>query len=403
MSRRALATLSFAIFLAGCRPAPPPPASPSPSPAPDLVRVEASELTALGDDAPRETLVAAIDHDVESLGRRPADEIIRLADAACSVAEMQKSLAALREAAATSGSGDLAAYARGHFAFYHSAGRPDGALVTGYFEPIVDGRRSRQGEFVYPLYGRPEDLIEVHLGDFFTDGSGRTIAGRVAGGKLEPYPSRREIDGDNVLAGRGLELAWLDDSVARYFLHVQGSGMVRLADGSTFRVGFAASNGKPYTSIGSLLAADGSLGGEAASAPAIQHFLRSHPERRDEILFRNERYVFFHEIADGPIGKLGVKLTEGRSIAVDAALYPLATLAYLATEAPTVDSSGQATGRRPLRRFVLAQDTGVAITGPGRLDLFFGSGPAAGLEAGYMSEGGELYFLMPRECISPSP
>ncbi|MGH7899796.1 MAG: MltA domain-containing protein, partial [Candidatus Binatia bacterium] len=149
-------------------------------------------------------------------------------------------------------------------------------------------------------------------------------------------------------------------------------------------------------SIGRLLTDDGSLAGESASAPAIQRHLRAHPERRDEILFQNERYVFFREVHDGPVGKLGVKLTAGRSVAVDLSLYPPGALVYVESETPLVDVAGEPAGRRRLRRLLLAQDTGGAITGPGRLDLFFGTGDQAGLEAGYMSSRGEVFFLTPK-------
>jgi membrane-bound lytic murein transglycosylase A len=351
-----------------------------------LVRVEPPEID---DDLGRDTLVAAIDRDLEAA--------TRIGSVSCSAADRARALGDLRQAASLPDT-DLADYVRARFEFYRSGGREGGALFTGYFEPILDGRRRREGAFVHPLYRRPDDLIEIRLGDFADGWAGVTIYGRVAGGKLAPYYTRREIDGDHVLDGRGLETAWLDDPVARYFLQVQGSGILRLEDGTELRVGFAGSNGKPYTSIGRLLVDDGSLLAGQATAPAIQAFLRAHPERRDEILFHNERYVFFREVADGPIGRLGVKLTAGRSIAVDVSLYPLGTLAYVETQAPRVDSAGQPAGRRPLHRLVLAQDSGAAIAGPGRVDLFFGTGDAAGLVAGSMSSRGELYFLVPREC-----
>jgi len=256
---------------------------------------------------------------------------------------------------------------------------------------------------VHPLYRRPDDLIEVRLGDFDPHFDGTTIYGRVERGKLAPYHTRREIDRERALDGRGLELAWLDDPVGRYFLQVQGSGILLLEDGSKMRVGFAGANGKPYASIGRLLADDGALGEEHPTAPAIQAYLRAHPERRDDVLERNERYVFFRETADGPIGSLGVKLTAGRSIAVDPSLYPLGALAWVETQAPIVDAAGRATGRRPLHRLAIAQDTGAAIRGPGRVDVFFGTGAAAGLEAGSMSERGELYLLRPRSCPATLP
>ena len=394
LSRRPLALLL--LFLASCRPAPrtvapstPPPATPSPAATPtaDLIRVDPPPLS---DDLSRESLIAAIDRTLAVSGR--------LAAFACPSAVVERSLAGLRQTAGDASS-DLATYVRAHFEFQRSSGRSDGALLTGYYEPIVAGRRSAGGAFVHPLYRRPADLIEITPGDFSSEWSGASLFGRVENGKLSPYYSRREIDDEHVLAGRGLELVWLDDPVALYFLQVQGSGIVRFEDGSSVRVGFAGSNGRRYTSIGRVLADAGSLEGEPPTAPAIQRYLRAHPERRDELLFRNERYVFFREAPDGPIGKLGVVLTTGRSIAVDASLYPLGALAYVETSLPAAAGEPE---RRPLHRLVFAQDTGAAITGPGRVDLFFGTGDAAGEQAGVFGERGVLYFLVPRECGSES-
>lgn len=345
----------------------------------------------LRDDLSRESLVAAIDG---SLAASAA-----LGSVACPAEVVATALRGLRAAASTPDV-DIAAYVTDAFAFHRSTGREGGALFTGYYEPILAGRRHRDETFSYPLYRRPDDLIEVRLGNFSPDYAGLSIHGRVAGGKLEPYYSRREIDGDRVLDGRGLELVWLEDPVDRFFLHIQGSGVIRFADGSILRVGFAGSNGKAYTSIGKLLAASGALGAEPATSPAIQAYLRAHPAERDPLLFRNERYVFFRESPQGPVGKLGVTLTAGRSIAVDPSVYALGGLAYLDASVPVPGPDGRPAGRGPLRRLVLAQDAGAAITGPGRIDLFTGSGDAAGREAGLMSERGALYLLVPKGCPS---
>jgi membrane-bound lytic murein transglycosylase A len=357
-----------------------------PSPTPELVRAEPPPLT---DDIARESLTAAIDRDLEASDR--------IGTVDCPGPVVAQALRSLRQAAARPET-DLLQYVATRFEFRRSMGRENGALFTGYYEPVLAARRRPQAGFVYPLYRRPGDLIEIRLGEFDPAWSDMTIWGHVADGKLAPYYTRRQIDREGALAGRGLELAWLDDPVARYFLQVQGSGVLRWGDGSLAHVGFAGSNGKAYTSIGRLLADEGVLGAEPATAPAIQAYLRAHPERRDDVLFRNERYVFFAEVADGPVGRLGVKLTGGRSIAVDPSFYPLGWLAYVETTAPVVDASGKTTGSRPMRRLALMQDTGAAITGPGRADVFFGTGVQSGLEAGSMSERGELYLLTPVEC-----
>ena len=388
LRRYAAGVVSLGAVLAACRPVPGPAPLPTPlpSPTPELVRVEPPPVT---DDLPRQSLLEAIDRNLKAAGR--------IGTPGCPGPVLAQALAALRDAVVRPET-DLAQTVRDRFEFRRSTGREGGALFTGYYEPVLAARRKSEGGFLYPLYRRPDDLIEIRLGDFDAEWSGVTIWGRVADGKLAPYYTRREIDREGALAGRGLEIAWLDDPIARYFLQVQGSGVLRWGDGSLAHVGFAGSNGRPYTSIGRLLADEGALGAARATAPGIQAYLRAHPERRDEVLFQNERYVFFGEVVDGPVGRLGVKLTEGRSIAVDASLYPLGWLAYVETNAPVVDSSGSTSGYRPLRRLVLTQDTGAAITGPGRVDVFFGTGERRGLEAGSMSERGELYLLTPVEC-----
>ncbi len=388
LSRYAAAVVSLGALLAACRPAPGPAPLPTPlpSPTPELLRVEPPLVS---DDLSRESLLEAIDRDLVAAERIGTPD--------CPGPVLAHALGGLRDAARRPET-DLAQYVRDRFEFRRSTGREGGALFTGYYEPVLAARRKAKGGFLYPLYRRPDDLIEIRLGDFDADWSGITIWGRVADGKLYPYYTRREIDRGGVLAGRRLEIAWLDDPVARYFLQVQGSGVLRWEDGALAHVGFAGSNGKPYTSIGRLLADEGALGAERATAPGIQRYLRAHPERRDEVILQNERYVFFGEVADGPVGRLGVKLTEGRSIAIDPSRYPLGWLAYVETRAPVVDPSGIMTGYRPLRRLALMQDTGAAITGPGRADVFFGTGERSGLEAGSMSERGELYLLTPVEC-----
>jgi membrane-bound lytic murein transglycosylase A len=377
-------------LLASCRPSPPPPPEQAPAPtavpAVDLVRVDPPTII---DDLPREGLIEAIDQNLRAQGR--------LAALDCPATTFGDALRALRETALRPAS-DLAATVRSSFDFYRSTGRDGGAFFTGYYQPIVEGRRQRDGAFSYALYRRPDDLVEVALGDFSAAWAGLTLHGRVERGKLVPYYSRREIDGEHALDGRGLELVWLDDPVARYFLQVQGSGIVRLADGSSVQVGFAGSNGLPYTSIGRLLADSGALGGQSPTAAAIQRYLRAHPEERDGVLFRNARYVFFRETPDGPVGTLGVTLTAGRSIAVDPSRYPLGALAYVVIEAGAGADPASSAARAPLRRLVLAQDTGAAISGPGRVDLFFGSGEDAGLEAGALGARGDFYLLAPRAC-----
>jgi membrane-bound lytic murein transglycosylase A len=271
---------------------------------------------------------------------------------------------------------------------------PDG-LFTGYYEMALRGQRTPDATFAYPLYRRPEDLITVDLGDFRADWKGQRIAGKIVSGKLKPYAPRADIAGPDltggVLKGRNLEILWVDDPVDAFFLEIQGSGRVTLPDGSVVRLGYDAANGYPYTAIGRDLIARGELTRETVSMQTIRAWLTSHPDQRVSELALNQSYVFFRELhGDGPIGAEGVALTPGRSLAVDPGFMPLGVPLWL-------DLDDAALGR--IRRLVVAQDTGGAITGPVRGDLFWGFGPDAADHAGSMKAKGGYYLLLPRVVV----
>jgi len=271
-------------------------------------------------------------------------------------------------------------------------------LFTGYFEPQLRGSPVPDPRFPYPLYARPPDLVDVDLGLFDPDLRGRRIAGRVEGNRLVPYFDRAAID-SGVLAGRGLELLWVDDPIDAFFLHIQGSGRVRLPDGRTVRVGYAGQNGHPYRAIGRDLVEMGELSREEVSLPAIRAWLEAHPERARELLWRNPSYVFFRILDEvdgdeGPPGALGVPLEPERSIAVDRRFWPLGIPFFLDTVAPFPE------GERPFRALVVAQDTGGAIRGPIRADVFWGWGEQAAFVAGHMKHRGRMWVLVPREVTA---
>ncbi|MGQ0676957.1 MAG: murein transglycosylase A [Rhodospirillales bacterium] len=285
-----------------------------------------------------------------------------------------------------------AAAARGFFERwfqpYRAAGKDGPAgLFTGYYEPELRGARQMGGRFTVPLYAPPADLVQIDLGQFAPDLKGRSIAGRVEGGRLRPYPDRARIENGH-LEGQGAELLWVDDAVDAFFLQVQGSGRVVLPQGGAVRVGFAGHNGLGYVPIGRLLIEGGKIPREQMSMQAIRDWLRANPGEAVELMRRNPRYVFFREIAgDGPLGAQGVALTPGRSIAVDRRYVPLGVPLWLDTATPD---------GRPLRRLMLAQDAGGAIQGPVRGDIFFGAGEAALAEAGAMQSPGSWYLLLPK-------
>lgn len=275
-------------------------------------------------------------------------------------------------------------------------GKTEG-LFTGYYEPLLDGVRQPDPRFRHPLYKRPGDLISVDLGQFDESLAGRRIAGKVQGGRLVPYASRAEIE-RGALAGRGLELFWVADPVAHFFLQIQGSGQIELPDGSRARVGFADQNGHPYRAIGKDLIEMGALTKEEVSLQTIRAWLQANPERAPEVMARNRAYVFFRELdgrAEGPVGAQGVTLTPERSLAVDRKFLPLGAPVWLDTTAPWPE------GDRPLRRLLVAQDTGGAIRGVVRGDVFWGAGPMAEHLAGHMKSRGRYHLLLPRH-LSPA-
>jgi membrane-bound lytic murein transglycosylase A len=284
---------------------------------------------------------------------------------------------------------------RKDFNLYRAVGA-DGSgkmLFTGYYEPMLSCRFSADGTFRYPLYHRPDDIVEIDLTQFGSGFPRNKIYGRLDHKKIIPYYSREEIDKKKVLAGRELEILWCSDLVDIYVLQVQGSGKVDLGDGNIISVLYDGQNGRPYTSIGKYLIDTGAITKEKMSMQAIREYLRSHPEKLDEVLSQNQSYVFFRLDMGPSLGNIGVPLTPGRSIATDSRLFPKGALGIIATQKPIIEN-GVITGWTPFTRFVVNQDTGGAIKGPGRADLFFGQGPEAELSAGNLQNEGELFFLM---------
>lgn len=265
-------------------------------------------------------------------------------------------------------------------------------LVTGYYEPLLRGSRTRTARYRYPLYGPPDDMLVVDLGAIYPELKSLRLRGRLQGNKVVPYWSRAEIEA-GAAPVRGKEVLWVDDPVEFFFLQVQGSGRVRLDNGETVRVGYADQNGHPYRSIGKWLVEKGEITLDKASMQGIKEWGRKNPERLTELLNTNPSYVFFRELSSsqgsGPLGALGVPLTNERSIAVDPRGVPLGAPVWLATTRPNA--------KEPLSRLMLAQDTGSAIRGNVRADFFWGFGEDAGKLAGAMKQKGRMWVLLPRD------
>jgi len=274
---------------------------------------------------------------------------------------------------------------------YGKGGKPSG-LVTGYYEPLLYGSFTPDSRFRWPVYSVPDSLVIIDLGDLYPELENRRVRGRLEGNRVVPFYSRREIESDRSLLA-GHELLWLDDRDAVFFLHIQGSGRVELPDGSTLGVGYSNQNGHPYVAIGRILLDQGELSRDEISLFTIRQWLDDNPDKADELLFANPSYVFFtlrEEVANGPIGSLNVPLTAQRSIAIDPKVVALGTPIWLQTNVPGNPET-------PYHRLVIAQDTGGAIKGPLRADLFWGHGEEAERNAGIMKEQGTMVVLLPRE------
>ncbi|MCX7982016.1 MAG: MltA domain-containing protein [Syntrophales bacterium] len=273
----------------------------------------------------------------------------------------------------------------------------DNLIVTGYFEPILEGSLTKDERFRYPIYRPPEDIVIVRLGKFNRKYGNDVLVGRLAKNEVVPFFSRKEIDVDKVLARRGLEIAWVDEPVELFFLHLQGSGKIRLRDGSFINVSYAQRNGRPYRSIATYMVEKGYVKSTETSHRHIKAFLKANPHLRDEILSYNESYIFFREVEEGPVGALGVTLVSGRSVALDGDVYPPGAPLILKSRRPVRFEEDRPTMWESFTRLVFHHDGGTAIKGPHRLDLFCGTGPQKELEAGSLKEPGKLILLLPKK------
>ncbi|WP_028693561.1 murein transglycosylase A [Pseudomonas cremoricolorata] len=268
-----------------------------------------------------------------------------------------------------------------------SAQNQANGLITGYYEPVYRGSLEQTAQASVPVYGIPDDMVVVDLASVYPELKGKRLRGRLEGRVLKPYDTAEVISRDGVSAP---VLAWLTDPMDLQFLQIQGSGRVQLEDGRQLRLGYADQNGHPYRPIGRWLVEQGGLTKDQVSMGAIHDWAQAHPQRVPELLASNPSYVFFSARPDsneGPRGSLNVPLTAGYSVAIDRKVIPLGSLLWLSTTRP--DGS-------PVVRPVGAQDTGGAITGEVRADLFWGTGPEAGELAGNMKQQGQIWMLWPK-------
>ncbi|MFH1080305.1 MAG: MltA domain-containing protein [Pseudomonadota bacterium] len=365
---------------------------------PDL-HVSATEMTgtAIGiDDLDLPSLETAIERSLQYY-EKIKDPSFRYGDHEIAIAELRASLLAFREIIRSADPVEVKLNRiRETFEFIPPPGRNDPGMVifTGYYVPMLEGSRVRTDRYRYPLYRKPDDLIVVNLGKFDGKYKGEQLIGRMEHGELIPYHPRNDIDRKGVLGGRHLELLWVDDPVALYSLHVQGSGKIRLPDGRIIVVSYAQSNGRLFRSLSKTLIEKEKVTAQETSYAHIQNYLRKNPGEIENLFSYNDRYVFFRPVERDPLGALQFPVTSGRTIATDPNVFPKGALALIRTQKPLFDDSGQIRQWVPVSRFVLNQDAGTAIKGPGRVDIFCGDGPNAEQLAGSLKEKGDIYILI---------
>ena len=404
----AAAVIAAVLAIAGCATPPPPivakepeplicppaekPVCPAPAPVPSLLpevdyrgRLQIGswiELPEWGKDPLRESLLAFM-RGCATLEKQPPWQAVCAAASALPMSAPER---------------DVARFFEVNFDPYQviNADETTTGMVTGYYEPLLRGSRTRTPRYRYPVYAVPQDLLVIDLASVYPDLKNRRLRGRLEGNRVVPYLARGDIDNESGPL-KGLELAFVDDAVELFFLHIQGSGQIEMENGQRLRVGYAEQNGHPFRSVGRLLIQRGEIPAERASMQGIKDWARRHPRKVQEYMNANPSYVFFRELEPnlpGPIGSLGVPLTAERSIAVDPRVIPLGVPVFLATTFPN--------SPRALNRLMVAQDTGGAINGGVRADFYWGFGDVAGNEAGKMRQAGRMWVLLPKGYTPPS-
>ncbi|MBF0191054.1 MAG: MltA domain-containing protein [Magnetococcales bacterium] len=355
---------------------------------------------ALFQDRQLQTWADALTQSAVYYRRIPADLSFSFAGYTVTAAQMARACTELAELARSNDPARLKQELPQRFRLFRSMGgnSKKNVLVTGYYEPLLHGSFTRSKRYHYPIYRRPPDLLEAGKGGY-----------RLVKGKRERYYTRSQIDERFLsktdskklsakLANRGLELVWVDNPIDAFFLHIQGSGRVKLDTGEIMRIGYDSTNGHAYTAIGRILISEGKIPHEEMTMPRLRQWLVDNPRENQRLFFANPSYVFFRKLSGEAVGNINVPLTKDRSIATDHRLFPKGAPAILSTTIPELAPDGKTVaGWRPEVRFVVNQDTGGAIRGPGRVDLFFGYDEQVEYRAGVMKQNGSsLYFMAPR-------
>lgn len=381
---RVILSLTLMVILSGCA------ATPKPETQEHVVLQTASfsDLPGWNADTIREAL-PALQSSCARILKKPAGAPFGKLDQARTYGEWHPVCRALANNTFRSDA-QLRAFFEHHFQPYAvTNGKTSEGLFTGYYEATLRGSQSKHGLYRYPLHARPDDLVMVQLGDFREDLKGRRIAGRVVNGSLKPYEDRADI-----VAGQWPHndkvLLWVDSPVDAFFVQIQGSGTVEMDDGSIMRIGYAGQNGHPYYAIGRELIKRGALTKDTVSMQSIREWLEHNPDQADEVMNTNQSYVFFTAKSEpGAIGGEGVVLTPERSLAIDHTLLPYGLPVWVSAQAPMESETD-------INRLMVAQDTGGAIRGAVRGDVFWGHGKRAEHMAGPMKSRGQYWVLLPR-------
>jgi membrane-bound lytic murein transglycosylase A len=350
-----------------------------------LVRLDPPDIPKFTDDMDAASLQAAALQSLAYFKTLPAGELFVIGKDTCTATDLAESMAAMA-GLLENPSRDWPARLGRSFVVYQSVGiDPERTVVfSSYYEPTISARLTKDSTYRYPLYARPPDLIDVDLGLFDPAYQGARLAGRREGKNLVPYPTRSDIDSGNELKGQRLELAWAKDPADVLDLQIEGSGWLDFGNGDVRRIRYDGTNGRKYRSVGQYLIASGKIPARTFSRAAFLRYLASHPKERQSFLNVNERYVFFRidtSMASAyAYGNIEAPLTPGRSIATDPKLFPRGALAWI--------DVGM------MKRFMVNQDEGGAIQGPGRVDIFAGHGTEAARFASHLWDKGSLYFLV---------
>jgi len=390
-----LLLFSFLVF-SGCGPAL---KNEVTSPEKALIQIKGSYPEFL-DDMDKDSFALAVKRNLEYLNKLDPDYTFSYGSRKVTCREVREGQEAfLKLLLSASDTKTLNREIRKNFLIFRAAGGPEHSkvLFTGYYEPVFEASSEKDESFMYPIYRMPSDLIRVDLSLFNKKYKGESIIARLEDNKVLPYYSRKQIEDEKALSGKGLEIAWLKDPVDVVFLQIQGSGQLKLTNGKIISVGYMGANGHPYNSIGRYMIEKGMLTKDEMSMQAIRKYLSVHSEVVSDVLNYNPSYVFFRELTGPPLGNIQVPLTPGRSLALDSGLFPKGALCFIACKKPVVNVNGEITGWTGFSRFIMNQDTGGAIKGAGRADIFWGNGEYAELAAGYMKQEGELYILLKKD------